>query len=288
MAAPFALPGARRRGYVRASVPAFVAPLIGFALGVVLAWLGAAAPRRPPPWGLSAPGAPPWAPPGRPATAEPRGRPLVLAALFSTLVFTPICAYFLVFAPDWSFAYLVDPRRVPSAVDLLLLTLDGALVPAGCLAGARLAERRSLRATAVLAGAPLAVATLAVLALSPRLAIDATYRQVQGDFGGHPVAGGPLGYALLWMGAMLAAGFAITARALLTRPGETPARQTGLRPLIPEDPGRPDAFPASYPPAGPAEPDRPGDSGPAEPPAPRRLGAGRSAPPARSRLGPRS
>jgi len=119
-------------------VPAFVAPLVGFALGVVLAWLSAAAPRRPPGWGLAPPGAPPWAP-GRTAPAEPRGRPLALAALFSALVFTPICAYFLIFSPDWSFAYLVDPRRIPSAVDLLLLALDAASVPAGCVAGGRLA-----------------------------------------------------------------------------------------------------------------------------------------------------
>ncbi|WP_438019260.1 hypothetical protein WMF18_09395 [Sorangium sp. So ce315] len=196
-------------------MPAFVAPLVGFALGALLAWFSAAAPHRP----------------GAPRAAEPRlapgarGRPLALAALFSVLVFAPVCAYFLVFAPDWSFAYLVDTRRIPSAVDLVLLLLDAASVPAGFAAAHRFASsgggrptpQRAVRALAVFGGAPLAIALVAVLALSRRLALDGTYRQVAGDFGVHPVAGGPLGYALLWMYTMLAAGFAVTVGALLRR-----------------------------------------------------------------------
>ncbi len=196
-------------------MPAFVAPLVGFALGALLAWFSAAAPHRP----------------GALRAAEarlapgPRDRPLALVFLFAVLVFAPVCAYFLVFAPDWSFAYLVDTRRIPSAVDLVLLLLDVVSVPAGfaaaqrfaASAGGRPTAQRSVRALAIFAGAPLAIALIAVVALSRRLGIDGTYRQVEGDFGVHPVAGGPLGYALLWMHTMLAAGFAVTVSALLRR-----------------------------------------------------------------------
>ncbi|WP_437667339.1 hypothetical protein [Sorangium sp. So ce1182] len=196
-------------------MPAFVAPLIGFALGALLAWFSAAAPHRP---GALRAAEPRLAP-------DPRDRPLALVTLFAVLVFAPVCAYFLVFAPDWSFAYLVDTRRIPSAIDLVLLLLDAASVPAGftaaqrfaASAGGRPTAQRSVRAVAVFAGAPLAIALVAVIALARRLALDGTYRQVEGDFGVHPVAGGPLGYALLWMHTMLAAGFAVTVSALLRR-----------------------------------------------------------------------
>ncbi|WP_437758289.1 hypothetical protein [Sorangium sp. So ce1389] len=196
-------------------MPAFVAPLVGFALGALLAWFSAAAPHRP---GALRAAEPRLAP-------DPRVRRLALVTLFAVLVFAPVCAYFLVFAPDWSFAYLVDTRRIPSAIDLVLLLLDAASVPAGfaaaqrfaASAGGRPTAQRSVRAVAVFAGAPLAIALVAVVALARRLALDGTYRQVEGDFGVHPVAGGPLGYALLWMYTMLAAGFAVTVSALLRR-----------------------------------------------------------------------
>jgi hypothetical protein len=190
-------------------VPAFLAPLVGFALGALLAWMRAAAPRNP----ASAPAA--------------ERRPLALACAFSALVFTPACAYFLVFAPDWSLAYLIDSRRVPSAVDLVLLAIDAVSVPAGFIALTRAPASRSLRALAALLGAPLGIALLAALILAPRLAVDGTYRQVHGGFGTRPAAGGPLGYALLWMNGLLAAGLALTARAILGGPAiqAAPPRQ---------------------------------------------------------------
>ncbi|WP_156041421.1 hypothetical protein [Chondromyces apiculatus] len=208
-------------------MPVFIAPLVGFALGALLAWLSAASSRHT--------GAPPHRVPlprrgdigplrfgGNSGWQVTEHRPLVLASLYGLLVYTPVCAYFLVFAPDWSFAYLVDSRKIPSAIDLLLLMADTVSVPMGFLALGRAGAQRSLRAFGGIAGVPLAVAALIALVLGRRLSLEGSYRQVHGGFGVHAVAGGPLGYAILWMHGLLIAGLAFAARAMLegSRAGE--------------------------------------------------------------------
>jgi hypothetical protein len=179
-------------------VPALVGPFVGFALGVLLAWLcQAEAPRE--------------------DERAFRGRAQVVA-LFAALVFAPACAYFLIFAGDWSLSYLVDSRAVPSAVSLLLVVLDAALVVAGFTAGYRAARQRAERALLALGIVPGAAALTLVLGLLSRLRVEGTFHQVSARFGTQPVAGGPLGYAILWMDAMVIAGVVIAARALAERP----------------------------------------------------------------------
>lgn len=174
-------------------MPAPIAPLLGFALGVVLAWL-----CRPDP----DPDAPLW------------DRPTLAVALYAALVYAPASAYFLLFAGDWSFAYLVDSRDVPSAISLLLVLFDAAALVFGFLLGRRALRRRSLAALGWLALAPAAVAATIVLVLHRRLGVDASYDQVESDFGLRPLPGSPLGYAILWMDALVVAGAVFTARAL--------------------------------------------------------------------------
>jgi hypothetical protein len=178
-------------------VPAPLGPLVGFALGVLLAA----------------------ALPGGSPTQGGRGllRPEAIVALFAALVYAPVCAYFIAFAGDWSLAYLLDSRAVPSAVLLILVLADAASVLAGFSVGRRFTQRRSLRAAAALAAAPLGAALLFVVILYGRLRLDGTFHQVRGDFGIQPVAGGPLGYALLWMNALLAAGFGWSVQLLRDR-----------------------------------------------------------------------
>jgi hypothetical protein len=60
---------------------------------------------------------------------------------------------------------------------------------------------------------PLVIAAGLVLALFPRLRVEGTYHQVRSDFGTQPVAGGPLGYGILWMNGLILAGFAAAVRA---------------------------------------------------------------------------
>jgi hypothetical protein len=175
-------------------VPALVAPIVGFALGVVLAGLcRAEAPRD--------------------GDGTGRAR-LRVVALFAALVYAPACAYFIVFAGDWSLFYLDDSRTIPSALWLLLVILDGVAVAGGFWAGYRSARRRADRALLALVAVPAALALAGTLPFLARLRVDGTFHQVSARFGTRPVAGGPLGYAILWMGAMIAAGMVIAARAL--------------------------------------------------------------------------
>jgi hypothetical protein len=181
-------------------MPAFLGPLVGFALGVALAWLAREEAAR--------------------ADDRRLGARGVIAALYGALVFAPAAAYFLVFAGDWSYAYLLDSRAVPSAIELGLVILDAASVPLGFLAARR--AGRDLRLTAALGALPAAISAGAALALYPKLRIAGTFHQVKGDFGTQPVAGSPTGWAILWMGALALAGFAIAARAMSSRDRRAP------------------------------------------------------------------
>jgi hypothetical protein len=73
--------------------------------------------------------------------------------------------------------------------------------------------------------APAAIAAALALAFLGKLREDGTFHQVSARFGTRPVAGGPLGYAILWMGAMIVAGMVIAARALAASPRAAPPIQ---------------------------------------------------------------
>ena len=185
-------------------MPALVGPFVGFTLGAALAWLCRVEALRE-------------------SEAGFRAR-LAVVALFGALVVAPACGYFLVFAGDWSLFYLVDSRAVPSAALLVLTVLDAALVPLGFALAHRAAQRRAARALGLFVTAPAVVAGSIVLAFFSRLHLVGTTHQIASRFGTEPLAGSPLGWAVLWMGAMVAAGFAVAARSLAERP--PPVRAT--------------------------------------------------------------
>ena len=176
-------------------MPAPTAPLLGFVLGIGFAWAAGDELARSSGTGVTS-------------------RSLVLVALFSLLCYAPICAYFLAFAPDWSFAYLFDTQRLPSAIELGLSLVNVASVPLGFAAAARAASAKRLGALLRLAVAPALLAIAFLVACLPRLAVHATYAQFHGDFGTQPVTGSSLGYALLWMTTVLGIAVAWTARCL--------------------------------------------------------------------------
>jgi len=198
----FFAPNARVGHHLR-YVPAPLAPLLGFALGVLFAAFGRVDVSE---------------------SNEGRDHKRIAVALYAALVFAPVCAYFVIFAGDWSFAYLVDSRTIPSAVSLVLLLVDAVAPVLGFLAGQKALASRSLKTLAWLACAPIALSVVALLALHARLGIDATYAEVEADFGKRPLPGSPLGYAILWMDGVLLAGALLTLRTLLWAPPPKPGR----------------------------------------------------------------
>jgi hypothetical protein len=199
-------------------VPAFAGPLVGFALG---AWIAR--------WGRGAAGA----------------RAALPLLAFGAIVFLPACAYPVLFFSDWSYAYLIDSRSIPSALVLALLLLDAAAPAAGFVLARRVLAREALgedtaahTAALALAIVPLGVAVILGVALAPRLATEGTYAMVRGDFGTSPLWRSPLGYALVWLAACIAAGAYFTARAVghdakaAAAPGGAPAAPAPL----PEEP----------------------------------------------------
>jgi hypothetical protein len=176
-------------------VPAPLAPLLGFALGVAFAWTarddiaGGAGGR------LAAPS-------------------LAVVLLFALLVFVPACAYFLVFEPAWSYLYLVEGARRFSLLGFITLALALVSVPGGFLAASRQARDQRALELARLAIVPAAIALVVLLVGLPRLAVKATYAQFHGDFGTEPLAGSSLGWAVLWASLVTLAAAVYTASVL--------------------------------------------------------------------------
>ena len=176
-------------------MPAFVAPLIGFLLGVAFAWAASDEIASDP-------------------TSVLGSRALVVSVLFGVLVFAPASGYFVAFDGDWAFAYLVNTQQMPSAVVLALVLVDASSVPAGFVFAAPHARRRRLGAVLALAAVPGGLAALCTLIFSRRLGVAATYSQFHGDFGTRSVTGTALGYALVWMNGILALAVSLTVREL--------------------------------------------------------------------------
>ena len=171
-----------------------ISPLIGLLLGLLFAWASS--------------------PPQPGARAGLSSRALLLVILFSLLVFAPICSYFLAFAPDWSYAYLLDSEQLPSTVDLALVLINAASIPGGYLLGSQLLRTRPASRITRLAFVPALLSLFFVAVTIRRLGVDASYAQYHGDFGTRPLAGSPLGYSVLWMLVVLSGATAWTAHYL--------------------------------------------------------------------------
>ena len=174
---------------------ALVAPLFGFVLGLAFAWAAIEELSSDP-------------------TTVLGSRCLLISTLFSVLVFAPTAGYFMAFHGDWSFAYLANTERLPSAVILALILLDVVTIPLGFAVGAPLVRRKHIRQWLVMAGVPSFVALVIALLLARRLGVSASYTQYHGDFGVTSVAGTALGYAIVWMNGILALAIALTVRKL--------------------------------------------------------------------------
>jgi hypothetical protein len=178
-------------------VPGLVAPLVAFALGAFFALQARAEIER--------------------FDNLERRAARRIAALFGALVVAPVTAYFVAFAGDWSLAYLAESQRVPSALGLVWVALTAAMAPLGFVAGERAVRRRARGELLALVAGPAAAVLVFVVALYPELRLEGTTAEVRGHFGTRPIAGSSLGWAILWMDALVAIGAALTLRALAPR-----------------------------------------------------------------------
>jgi hypothetical protein len=141
-------------------------------------------------------------------------RPAVLTrsfaayAMFLALVLIPVSVYFYAFHGDWFLLYLVDVRRVPSALALLGFLVEAAVGVAGFAVGATLVRAQREGIAKVLLAATVVGAVAVVVVARERLAVVGTYAQYRGDFGLDSYAGGVVLHGSLAMGAILAAGLA--------------------------------------------------------------------------------
>ncbi|MDP9035650.1 MAG: hypothetical protein M3O50_12665 [Myxococcota bacterium] len=184
------------------SVPILFAPLFGLALGAVLAWIAA------------------------PELARDDGpivtsRPFAVITAFASLVWLPATGYFLAFHGDWSYAYLLPWRRVPSAIDLGLVLVAAGAVVAGFALGVGPARQRRPGPVVALAVVPSAVALAGLGLAAKRLLVSGTYAQFHGDFGTEPLAASTLGKGIVWMGFVVALGLAWTVRAMVRMSAES-------------------------------------------------------------------
>jgi hypothetical protein len=175
-------------------MPAIVAPLYGFALGVLFARAASE------------------------ELARTRGavgsRALPVTGLFGVLVYGPVCAYFIAFFPDWSYGYFVDAEHRPVVLDMAAVLLASLSPVIGFALFARSAgSRRGYLLTRGMA-IPSVAATTFVLLLLPRLRLFATHAEFHGDFGTEPLVGSPVGYALVWMALVTTAAAAWTVQLL--------------------------------------------------------------------------
>jgi hypothetical protein len=148
-------------------------------------------------------------------------RPMAIVLGFAAVVFLPVAGYFAAFHGDWAYLYLLSWQNVPSAVDLALVLVAAALVPAGFLASValiRTRRSRAIQAVSALVGVPAALAALLALAFAHQLGVSASAAQYVGGFGVEPLSTSALGKGVLLGLFALAGGTGWAARALRSPP----------------------------------------------------------------------
>jgi hypothetical protein len=138
-------------------------------------------------------------------------RPFLVALAFGVVVFGPVVGYFAALHGDWAYLYLVRWSRVPSAVDLFLVTVAALQVPLSFAVAApwAMAKRGGALAKVV---AVVGIALLVLCAVTARrLGSSATYAQYHGGFGAAPIGKTALGRGVLssWVALLLGLGWSL-------------------------------------------------------------------------------
>ncbi len=141
-------------------------------------------------------------------------RPFLITLGLAALLFAPVVGYFAAWHADWAYLYVIEPRRIPSAVDLALVLLAASQLPIGFAIAApwALAKRQAhfLRATGALAGA----IVVACAVFARRLTVSGSYAQIHGGFGSVVVGKSALGRGILLSWVALALGYGLSVYAV--------------------------------------------------------------------------
>lgn len=189
-------------------MPIVFGPIVGFLFGALLGWLGL---------------------PHRTSSPAARKEAERVVAAYAGFVFAPALGYFVAFAGDWTYAYLLDSSRVPSAVELGFVVVSALALVGGHRALRARDPRDSGRIGPALAiiGAPLLLLFGGLAVLGDRFAVDATLAEWRGEFGKDPVIGGWLGWALLWVDGVTITGLVVAARRLRAPAADAAAPNLG-------------------------------------------------------------
>jgi hypothetical protein len=125
----------------------------------------------------------------------PWGRELWAIVCFETIIAWPVALYFFLVFPDWSWMFLVDPKRLPLGASALVLLGGMVTLVGGWLGGwALLRAQRDRLAIGIGAGGALMLLLFVILTRG-RLFSGGTYAEYHA--GAAPPAGdGKLGWSL--------------------------------------------------------------------------------------------
>lgn len=126
--------------------------------------------------------------------------------LFVMFVLIPASLYFYVFHGDWFLLYLMDVRRVPSALALVGFVGEAALGAGSFAVGAALVRAQREGMGKALLFLALVGAVAVVVVARDRLAVVGTYAQYRGGFGLAHYGAGALLQGTVAMGLIMALG----------------------------------------------------------------------------------
>jgi hypothetical protein len=124
-------------------------------------------------------------------------RPLRHVVAFAAFVYLPALAYFTAVHGDWAYMYFVAWRRVPSALDLVLVVTCAALVPVGFVCAAPFARARRRNVVVGMIAVPTLLAVMLALAFQHRVGTSATFVQFSINEDTRPITASGLGRAML-------------------------------------------------------------------------------------------
>ncbi|MEM9190252.1 MAG: hypothetical protein AAGF12_13795 [Myxococcota bacterium] len=127
-------------------------------------------------------------------------------ALFAMLLLVPVSAYFYIFHGDWFLLYVIDVRRIPSAIALIGFLFEAVIGAAGFFLAAQLVRGGRDIAASVFLGVALLAGAVVLFIAPDRLSKVGSFAEFRGGFGLTEFGTGPLLQGTIAMGSLLLLG----------------------------------------------------------------------------------